>query len=411
MAWGGGTADSTSTISQALMTYYRKLFLMTAQKELIMDQFCRKESIPKNSGKVINWPRYRTLGPVTAALTEGANPTEQNMTAQEIEATVEQWGGVFKPTDLYSDTTRDAKLEGYIKEVAEQKAQTYDLLISTEQALEGGWPLLAGNSASYHTTGTPSSGDADTVVSNDLYTLSGANNDFFNGGRIHIKATDATNFGMTRPIHDYTQNGSAGTAEISGDTSIGSRYPSDFPASVDTTDDFVVIATTNLASTDVVTDNDLKRARRALKWNNAKPFSGGFFVMVVDPDVLYDIQAATAWLTMQEYRTDRTEIFKGEIGKLWGIKVVEATQPYRQGTTDYSYSATGAIHVVPVFGKEAIAMAELSSQTQQLIFKKPGPGDTSNPLNMYSSVGWKFTAAAKTLNAQYSVNIFCGATG
>lgn len=409
MAFGAGSADTTSTLDPTLAKIYRRIFLDTAQEELIMKQFCRQEKLEKNHGKTVNWPRYRTQSAVTAALTEGENPTEQNMAAQEIEATVEQWGGVFKPTDFFSDTTRDTRLEEYIEEVAQQQALTYDLLIATEQALEGGWPLLAGNDSTYFTTGTPASGGVDTCTDAEFFTLLTTADDF-NGGRFHVLAKDATNFGMTRPIDDYTVSDPNGTISFSDDYGIGVRYPSDFPAAVDTTDDYLVIATKNLSATDIIATADLKRARRALTWNRAKHFTGGFFVMVVDPDVLYDISSDSTWVDLQKYKESERGIFKHEVGKLWGIKVVEATQPYRQAVTDYSYSESGAVHVVPIFGKQAIAMAELSSQSQQMIFKKPGKNDTSNPLNMFSTVGWKFAAAAKVLNAQYSVNIFCGAT-
>jgi hypothetical protein len=42
--------------------------------------------------------------------------------------------------------------------------------------------------------------------------------------------------------------------------------------------------------------------------------------------------------------------------------------------------------------------------------KNPGSGDTSNPIDQYSTIGWKMPFAVKTLNANWLINIKTGAT-
>jgi hypothetical protein len=41
----------------------------------------------------------------------------------------------------------------------------------------------------------------------------------------------------------------------------------------------------------------------------------------------------------------------------------------------------------------------------QLIVKMSGDQDTSNPLNLYFTIGWKFFDALATLNANWAINV------
>ena len=56
-------------------------------------------------------------------------------------------------------------------------------------------------------------------------------------------------------------------------------------------------------------------------------------------------------------------------------------------------------------------MLSLEGQpTQHIYVKTPGPSDTSNPLNLYSTVGWVAYFVAKMLNTNWVVVIKTGVT-
>jgi N4-gp56 family major capsid protein len=71
------------------------------------------------------------------------------------------------------------------------------------------------------------------------------------------------------------------------------------------------------------------------------------------------------------------------------------------GATDETFHAY-------IFGRDAYGITELSGQGMEMIRKEPGANDTSNPLNMFSTVGWKFVMAAKVLQASRAVQIYAG---
>ncbi len=51
---------------------------------------------------------------------------------------------------------------------------------------------------------------------------------------------------------------------------------------------------------------------------------------------------------------------------------------------------------------------EKDQPTNCQIEEEPGAQDTSNPLNMFSTMGWKFVLAAKVLEASRAVQIYHG---
>lgn len=80
--------------------------------------------------------------------------------------------------------------------------------------------------------------------------------------------------------------------------------------------------TSRTALADGLSVADIRRAVNFLKRNKAVPFDDGYYVAIVHPDVTYDIQSDDNWKKPHEY-ADTKEIYKGEIGELYGVRFVE----------------------------------------------------------------------------------------
>ena len=83
-----------------------------------------------------------------------------------------------------------------------------------------------------------------------------------------------------------------------------------------------------LASTDVLTMDDIRKAVRQLKNARAPKFNRGgreFYVAVVGPDTVFDLQGDSTWQAVAEYQ-DKEKIFSGEIGRIFGVVFVETTE-------------------------------------------------------------------------------------
>lgn len=73
---------------------------------------------------------------------------------------------------------------------------------------------------------------------------------------------------------------------------------------------------------DGLTVTDIRKAVNQLKRNKAVPFDDGYYVAIVHPDVTFDIQSDENWKKPHEY-ADTKNIYKGEIGELYGVRFVE----------------------------------------------------------------------------------------
>ena len=74
-------------------------------------------------------------------------------------------------------------------------------------------------------------------------------------------------------------------------------------------------------------------------------------------------------------------------------------------------SSTVTVYHTFVFGANAYGMVNIGSNVGPKVYvKNPGPSDTSNPIDLYSTIGWKMPFVAKTLNADWIINIKTGVT-
>lgn len=83
-------------------------------------------------------------------------------------------------------------------------------------------------------------------------------------------------------------------------------------------------ARSSLEATDVLTVEDIRKAVRTLKGNNAAKINGKY-VALIHTDVAYDIMSDPDWKYPHQY-VDTKNIYEGEIGELYGVKFVETTE-------------------------------------------------------------------------------------
>lgn len=177
-------------------------------------------------------------------------------------------------------------------------------------------------------------------------------------------------------------------------------------------------ALSTLLQTDVFTGAEIRAAVRTLKKNKAQRFENGLYRGIIGPDTAYDLFGNSEWLDAHRYTTSDA-IERGVVGKLHGVEFVETNnQKYdlTAGTSGTPVTATSAgvvtVYENFIFGKNAYGIINLGSITSPKVYvKNPGANDTSNPLDMYSTVGWKMPFAVKTLNSTWIVSVRTGATG
>lgn len=80
-----------------------------------------------------------------------------------------------------------------------------------------------------------------------------------------------------------------------------------------------------ILTTDILSVDEIRKAVATLKKAKARPFSDGSFVMIVDPDVVYDLQDDSDWKTPNTYSGTK-QLYTAELGMLFGVRFVGSTE-------------------------------------------------------------------------------------
>lgn len=310
-------------LTATMQLYYDRVFLTRAMIELRHDFGAQVRPVPMNSGKSIVWTRFTPLAVVTAALSEGANPTATDMTGTNVSATLAEYGAYTLVSSLYSMTSIETGLKEHIEVHGQNAGESIDQLIRTE---------LATNATA-------------------------------TAAQFPIGATVASNFST---VH----------------------------------------------TTDTLTGLEIRRAVRTLKANKAQKFDSGLYRGIISSQVAMDLMGNSEWLDAHRYTTSDA-IERGVVGKLHGVEFVETNNGYFLTSGGFSTSATNVANVYFsfIFGKNAYGVVNLASVTAPKVYvKNPGGNSTDNPLDLFSTVGWKMPFACKTLNTTWIVAVATGAT-
>lgn len=155
-----------------------------------------------------------------------------------------------------------------------------------------------------------------------------------------------------------------------------------------------------LDATDTMTGAYLNKAAIKLKSLDAPQFDG-YYVAIAHPLVAGDLKAESngAWIEFSKYTTPE-KLFKGEIGALYGVRIVESSNVQ-------SFASTVTVYPTMVMGKGAYGVADFSSAE---VLYSPLGASKSDPLAQRATVGAKVFFAAKRLQEDALVRIESAAT-
>lgn len=163
-------------------------------------------------------------------------------------------------------------------------------------------------------------------------------------------------------------------------------------------------ARTALDESSVLTVDDIKKAVRLLKSQNAEKINGDW-VGIIHPDVSYDLTNDPAWKDVKTYDPD--DLYEGEIGKLFGVRFVETTEAKIWAKAG---SGSRAVYSTLILGDNAYGTTEITGGGLEHIVKQLGSAGTADALNQRATAGWKATKVAERLVENYMVRIESAST-
>lgn len=303
-------AQTTTGLAQTVATYYEKKFLERAEYEYIFEQGAQMRTVPKSAGKTVVFTRHTPLATVTTALTEGVNPSEVNLTAVNVSATLAEYGNTVKISRFLSLVDIDQNNAEKIEVVGQNMGETLDELARNE--------LFTGATAA------------------------------FAGGKSALSA---------------------------------------------------------VAASDVLTVEEIQKVVRTLKKNKARRYQDRVapWLGKVSPDTAFDLQRDEDFIRADVYDNGANKMYKGELGKIAGVRLIESPNPRTESSTTTVYS--NFFH-----GSDAFGAINLTEDKPKLYIIPHTKIDSGNPAGRFSTVSWAGSYVAKTLNSSWLINLKTGAT-
>ena len=356
---------TSTTLTSQFQNYFSKELLSIVQQETILDQFAMKAPIPKNNGnKAISMFRFGppSIGSVQTIASEGAAISSANYRAlalNSLSKSLAQYGQVIGLTDILRAT---------------------DLFNSLQQATK--------------TSGLDMALWVDSVIRNTLI----GSNLTASGSSIGSAAEGGGTFDNSDAVNVVAGSGGV---KVYGN-----------PATL-TTQSFSALNSDTTAANTTMTASAVLDSMTRLKRNRAPLINGGY-VLATDPRVARDLMRDSDWLNASNYGNKGQPFYKGEVGSIYGCRVVTQTNSFvstGSGTASdefvYQASAAGGglaagkdIIASFFFGNEAFGIPALTGDDplspKIVITDTP---DKSDPLNQLVTVGVKLYFATLRLAA------------
>ena len=356
---------TSTTLTSQFQNYFSKELLSIVQQETILDQFSMKAPIPKNNGnKAISMFRFGppSIGSVQSITSEGTAISSANYRAlalNSLSKSLAQYGQVIGLTDILRAT---------------------DLFNSLQQATK--------------TSGLDMALWVDSVIRN---TLIGSN----------LTASGASIGSAAEGGGTFDNSDACNTAAASGGIKVYGN-----PATL-TTQTFSALNSDTTAANTTMTASAVLDSMTRLKRNRAPLINGGY-VLATDPRVARDLMRDSDWLNASNYGNKGQPFYKGEVGSIYGCRVVTQTNSFvstgsATAADEFVYQATAAggglaagkdIIASFFFGNESFGIPALTGDDplspRIVITDTP---DKSDPLNQLVTVGVKLYFAALRLAA------------
>lgn len=120
--------SGNDTLSAELKTFYDTELLENARMEMFYAQFGRKQPLPANRGKSVEWRKWNTFARASK-LVEGVIPTGQKFGVSTKTGSIDQYGTYASITDRLELHAYDDVILGATEEMGASAAETQEVLI------------------------------------------------------------------------------------------------------------------------------------------------------------------------------------------------------------------------------------------------------------------------------------------
>ena len=392
------TTINTAGTTFSNKTFYDRELLETAKTRLVHANYGQKRSIPKNSGKRVEFRRYELFTPDAEALVleEGITPAGQSLAQSKIEAEVKQYGAYVEVSDLLDLTSYDPVLAESAELLGEQLGTVVEWV--ARDAMCGGTNAQYANGKTNRLAIGAEDKLTVTEIRKAVRSLKKAKARMFNGtsdGRarkphfVCICSPDATfdlqNDSLWQDVSKYSDVEQIYSGEIG--RLFGVVFVESTEAKVFTQSVLTTVASHTAGSAKVVLN--------ALTEDAADYLVAGAKIKIGTTEhTVSSCEASTKTVTLSAVVasaiTSGTLVYSEDAGAL--------NETTKKGMD---------VHATLVFGADAYGVVDVDGEgCLQTIVKPCGSGGASDPLDQRATVGAKVAAyTAKILNNLWIVRV------
>jgi N4-gp56 family major capsid protein len=361
--------SSNSKLAQLIPIYYERRMLERLKPQLLFHQFGEKKALPKNEGASVYWHRWNSTK-MGRLISESGAGAGQGLSATRVSAALYMVGHHAVVTTYIDMVSINSVVQGAIDLFADSSAVTLDFMTSRLLL----WRRASASAQFQVSAAGGYLGDRPGCLSAGTYS----------------KCLSASSWqAPVWSINDFSTRSKAISALYGGN------------------------------SATAWTPNIFRTIALKLKVKNALRFEDGYYKAIMHPDVVNQLRGSSAFIDLHKYVETGAETFakgtlrqggeRGLAGVIEGFKIYESTEA-PLFTTSGAFGGTangtraqcsayggGRLYFNFFFGKNAYGVTDFDGGIRTFI-KTPGPGDTSNPLNLYSTIGYRLIYTAKVLN-------------
>lgn len=385
------TTTSTSVSTKLNKTFYDRQLLESAKTRFVFAKYGQKRSIPRNSGKQVEFRRWNLFDPkdVMDGLQEGVTPAGQTLTQSDVTATVNQYGAYVEVSDLLDMTGYDHVINDSVELLGEQLGSVIEWVTRDEICSGTNVQFANGKTERFSLT------SLDKLTLNEIRkavrTLKNAKARMFseNGRKPHficICSPEATYDLQSDPNWQDVSKYSNAEQIYSGE--IGRMFG------------VVFVESTEAKIYEPEFKGSVGENSTATEISLASPLTSS--------QVSFLRRGGTISIgSVSSVQVDTTNIAVGD-SKLQLLTALDNVPAASTSIISEDAGESGCeVHATLVFGKDAYGVISVDgSDVLETIIKPCGSAGTSDPLNQRATVGAKVAAyTAKILNDLWIVRI------
>jgi hypothetical protein len=415
--------NAFANLPPAVQGYYDKTALLTAMQVISHDTLAEKRTLPEGEGSTVLFWKYNALKLNITALTEAVTnnldfggltfATRQQLVPKEIPCIPVLDGDYIAIGRLANLRTIDQGYAEKLKRVVQMGSESFDYKLARDLA-QGAMRRRADGDNNYQIQGTTSAAGSTVSIVDAARTALDADkpaiaDNYYTGGYMTILSGPA--YGETQQITAYTNSsGTFTTGAFSVAPGSGAGYR--------------VVVGTNLGASAIINSRAMRQANLDLFNQKASRFEKGYFKSLLDPNIHFDFFDDPVFVKASEHKESMDGIISNEVGEFAGIAFGKSSNLYREtvagveapavSINGWAGATNGAVHCVPVCGKESFGMVSLG--------KSAGGGKKNmntyirewdqlgQPIPGFSTIGYQAGWGRVMLNGCWAVILMCGAS-